>query len=80
MVWWPGAKHVNLTLKSLSSFKSEILALSIFLKRNQHSIPLFIDDSVLQLKCLYYELLANLMFEIKHKNAPSNIQDSDIHS
>ena len=34
---------------------------------------------------LYYELLANLMFEIRHRNAPENIQDlfqdiSDIHS
>ena len=39
----------------------------------------------LPLKFLYYELLANLMFEIRHRNAPGNIQDlfqdiSDIHS
>jgi len=36
-------------------------------------------------KFLYYELLANLMFETRHRNAPKNIQDlfqdiSDIHS
>ena len=45
----------------------------------------FIDAGVLPLKFLYYELLANLMFEIRHRNAPGNIQDlfqdiSDIHS
>ena len=56
-----------------------------FSERNQHTIPLFIDCSVLPLKFLYYELLANLMFEIRHRNAPGNIQDlfqdiSDIHS
>ena len=34
-----------------------------------------IDDGVLPLKFSYYELLANLMFEIRHTNAPSNIQD-----
>ena len=26
-------------------------------------------------KFLYYELLANLMFEIRHRNASGNIQD-----
>ena len=46
---------------------------------------MFIDAGVLPLKFLYYELLANLMFEIRHSNAPGNIQDlfqdiSDIHS
>ena len=56
-----------------------------FSERNQHAIPLFIDAGVLPLKFLYYELLANLMFEIRHSNAPGNIQDlfqdiSDIHS
>ena len=56
-----------------------------FSEQNQHSIPLFIDAGVLSLKFLYYELLANLMFEISQRNAPSNIQDlfqdtSDIHS
>ena len=56
-----------------------------FSEQNQHTIPLFIDASVLLLKFLYYELLANLMFEIRHRNAPGNIQDlfqeiSDIHS
>ena len=54
-------------------------------ERNQHAIPLFIDAGVLPLKFLYYELLTNLMFEIRHRNAPGNIQDffqdiSDIHS
>ena len=54
-------------------------------KSVQHTIPLFIDAGVLPLKCLYYEILANLMFEIRHRNTPGNIQDlfqdiSDIHS
>ena len=56
-----------------------------FSERNQHTIPLFLDAGVLRFKFLYYELLANLMFEIRHRNAPGNIQDllqdiSDIHS
>ena len=56
-----------------------------FSERNQHAIPLFIDAGVLPLKFLYYEHLANLMFEIRHSNAPGNIQDlfqdiSDIYS
>ena len=56
-----------------------------YMKLNQHIIPLFIDASVLPLKFLYYELLANLMFEIRQGSAPGNIHDlsqdiSDIHS
>ena len=56
-----------------------------FSDRNQHAIPLFIDAGVLPLKFSYYEILANLMFDIRHRNAPSSIQDlfqdiSDIHS
>ena len=34
-----------------------------------------IGSGVLALKFLYYELLANLMFEIRHRKAPGNIQD-----
>ena len=34
-----------------------------------------INSGVLALKFLYYELLANLMFEIRHRKAPGNIQD-----
>ena len=56
-----------------------------FTERNQHMIPLFIDAGVLPLKFLYYELLTNLTFEIRHRNARGNIQDlfqdiSDIQS
>ena len=38
-----------------------------FSAQNKHAIPLFIDDGVLPLKFSYYELLANIMFEIKHR-------------
>ena len=52
---------------------------------NQHTISLFIDLGVLPLKFLYYDILDNLKFEIRHSNAPGNIQDlfqdiSDNHS
>ena len=34
-----------------------------------------INSGVLALKVLYYELLANLMFEIRYRKATGNIQD-----
>jgi len=37
-------------------------------------IPSFIDAGVLPLKSLYYELLAHLMFEMRHRIALGNIQ------
>ena len=57
----------------------------VFASGRRSGGPLFIDAGVLTLKFSYYELLANLIFEIRHRNAPSNIhrdlfQDiSDIH-
>ena len=72
-------------LEKLLKLQKRALRFIYFSERNQHAIPLFIDAGVLPLKFLYYELLANLMFEIRHSNAPGNIQNlfqdiSDIHS
>ena len=72
-------------LEKLLKLQKRALRFIYFSERNQHAIPLFIDAGVLTLKFLYYELLANLMFEIRHRNVPGNIQDlfqdiSDIHS
>ena len=56
-----------------------------FSDRNQHAIPLFSDAGILPLQFSYYELTANLMLDIRHRNAPRNIRDlfqdiSNIHS
>ena len=72
-------------LEKLLKLQKRALRFIYFSERNQHSIPLLIDAGVLPLNFLYYELLANLLFEIRHRNAPGNIQDlfqdiSDIYS
>ena len=72
-------------LEKLLKLQKRALRFIYFPERNQHAIPLFIDAGVLPLKSLCYELLAHLVFEIRHRNAPGNIlalfQDiSDIHS
>ena len=72
-------------LEKLLKLQKRGLRFIYFSERNQHAIPLFIDAGVLPLKFLHYDLLANLMFEIRHRNAPGNIQDlfqdiSNIHS
>ena len=72
-------------LEKLLKLQKRALRFIYFSERNQHANPLVIDAGVLPLKVLYYEHLANLMFEIRHSNAPGNIQDlfqdiSDIHS
>ena len=75
MVWWPWAKHINCTLKSFSSLKASF-SLYLFFWPKSACNSLFIDDGVLP----FY-----LLFEIRHSNAPGNIQylfqdTSDIHS
>ena len=72
-------------LGKLRKLQKRALRFIYFSERNQHAIPLFIDAGVLPLKFLHYDLLANLMFEKRHRNAPGNIQDlfqdiSKIHS
>ena len=72
-------------LEKLLKLQKQALRFIYFSERNQHAIPLFTDAGVLPLKFLYYEHLANLMFEIRHNNATEDIQDlfqdiSDIHS
>ena len=44
-------------------------------KKKWYTKLISINSGVLPLKFLYYELLANLMFEIRHRNAAGNIQD-----
>lgn len=72
-------------LEKLLKLQKRAVCFIYFSEQNQHAIPLFIDAGVLPLKFLYYEHLANLMFEIRYSNAPGNIQNlfrdvSDIHS
>ena len=61
------------------------LHFTFFSDHNEHAIPLFVDAQVLPIKFLYYESIANLMFDVQNTTAPSNIQDlfqdiSNVHS
>ena len=56
-----------------------------FSDHNEHAIPLFDNAHILTLKFVHYESLANLMFDVRNRTAPSNIQDlfqdiSNVHS
>ena len=46
-----------------------------FSDHNEHAVLLFGNTHVLPLKLFYYESLANLMFDVRNRTAPSNIQD-----
>ena len=56
-----------------------------FSDHNELAIPLFVDAYILPLKFVHYESIANLMFDVRNRTAPSNIQDlfqaiSNVHS
>ena len=57
MAWGQAYKSY---FEKLLKLQKRALRFIYFSERNQHAIPLFIDASVLPLKFLYYELLANL--------------------
>ena len=72
IVWGQARKSY---LDKLLKLQKRALRFIYFSDRNQHAIPLFSDAGILPLQFSYYELTANLMFDIRHRNAPRNIQD-----
>ena len=82
IVWGQARKsHLDKLLK----LQKRALRFIYFADRNQHAIPLFSDAGILPLQFSYYEVTANLMYDIRHRNAPRNIRDlfqdiSNIHS
>ena len=82
IVWGQACKSY---LDKLLKLQKRVLRFIYFSDHNQHAIPLFSDASNLPLQFSYYELAANLMFDIRRRNAPRNIRDlfediSNIHS
>lgn len=56
-----------------------------FTKKNEHTIPLFINAKILPLNFLYYKTLSELMHDASTASAPSNIRNlftktSSVHS
>ena len=72
IVWGQACKSY---LDKLLKLQKRALRFIHFSDRNQHAIPLFSDAGILPLQFSYYELTANLMFDIRHRNAPRNIRD-----
>lgn len=65
----------NSYLETLLKLQKRVLRFMNFSDRNEHAIPLFLDAHVLPLKFSYCESIANLMFDVRNRTAPSNIQD-----
>jgi len=81
-VWGQARKSY---LDKLLKLQKRALRFINFSDLNQHAIPLFSDAGILPLQFSYYEVTANLMYDIRNRNAPRNIRDlfqdiSNIHS
>ena len=66
IVWGQARKSY---LYKLLKLQKRTLRFIYFSDRNHHAIPLFSDAGILPVQFSYYELTANLMFDIKHRNA-----------
>ena len=65
--------------------QKQALRFIFFSDHSDHAIPLFLDAQISPIKFLYYDSIANLMFDVRNTTAPSNIQDlfqdiSNVHS
>ena len=72
-------------LDKLPKLQKRGLCFIYFSDHNELAIPLFVDAYILPLKFVHYESIANLMFDVRNRTAPSNIQDlfqdiSNVHS
>jgi len=72
IVWGQARKSY---LDKLLKLQKRALRFINFSDRNQHAIPLFSDAGILPLRVSYYEVTANLMYDIRHRNSPTNIRD-----
>lgn len=70
LVWGQAS---NSYLEKLLKLQKRAHRLIYFSDHYQHAVPLFTDARVLPIQYTYYELIANLMFDIRHNNTPSNI-------
>ena len=73
MIVWGQARKSY--LNKLLKLQKRALRFIYFSDRNQLAIPPFSNAGILPLQFSYYALTANLMFDIRHRNAPINIRD-----
>ena len=51
------------------------LRLMHFADSREHAIPLFVATNIMPINMIYYESIANLMYDVSNKYAPINIID-----
>lgn len=71
--------------EKLLKLQKRALRFIYFSDFKQHAVPLFIEAGVLPSKFFFFKITANLMYDVRHKIAPSRIQKqfqdgSNIHS
>ena len=81
-VWGQACKSY---LDTLLKLQKRALRFIYFSDHNGHAIPVYVDAYSLALKFVYYESIVNMMFDVRNRTAPSNIQDlfqhiSNVHS
>ena len=61
-------------LEKLLKLQKRVLRFIYFYDFKQHAVPLFIEAGVLPLKFYFFRITANLMYDVRHKIAPTRIQ------
>ena len=69
-VWSRASKRY---LDKLLRLQKRALRFIYSAERNDHAIPLFVDDGVLPVKFLYFESVCCLMYDVRNKTVASNI-------
>ena len=80
---WGQANDTN--FKKILILQKRALRIIYLAKYRDHAIPLFLESKILPIKCLYFEHLASVMYDVSNKLVPDKVlnlftKTSDIHN
>ena len=64
----------NSSLHKLLKLQKRALCIIYFSNHDEHAIPLFVHANILTLTFSYHELIAKLMYDVRHGSSPKSIQ------
>ena len=82
VVWGQTSKHL---FEKLLILQKRVIRLIYFTNSKVTAIPLFIKAQIPPLNIMYFQSIANLMYDVVHNNAPTNLCNlftpvSNVHS
>ena len=67
-------------LHKILILQKRALGFMYFAKKNEHTVPLFINANLLPLNFLYFKTLSDIMHDVRNASAPLNVWNFFTHT